>query len=100
MNPPPSDQRKRLSHEASLARRRRVCHRCGEEFLADFRHAQRKYCSIACSTQNRRKLSDAQLRGIQKAIARGDTFRAIAKRCGVTPQHIGYLAAKWRKNGA
>ena len=100
MNPPPSDQRKRLSHEASLARRRRVCHRCGEEFLADFRHAERKYCSIACSTQNRRKLSDAQLRGIQKAIARGDTFRAIAKRCGVTPQHIGYLAAKWRKSGA
>jgi ribosomal protein S27AE len=97
MNFPKKRRARRLDHETSLARRQRVCTRCGKGFLADYRHARRKFCSIACSTQNRRKLSDAQLRAIRQAVRKRATFRSIAARHGVTPQHIGYLAKQWRR---
>ncbi len=84
--------RPRLDHEHSLQQRARVCEQCGKEFLADWRNASRRFCSLACSGKRRRKLTDAQVRHIVRAAAQGKTLKAIADEVGVTAQHVGYLA--------
>lgn len=84
--------RPRLDHEHSLQQRARVCEQCGKEFLADWRNASRRYCSVECAGKRRRKLSDAQVRYIVRAAAQGKTLKQIAEEVGVTAQHAGYIA--------
>jgi transcriptional regulator NrdR family protein len=90
--------RRRLDHAHSLERRERVCAQCGKRFLADWRNASRRYCSVACAGKRRRKLNEAQVRHIIRAAAKGKRLKDIAAEVGVTAQHVGYIVKTRRRS--